>query len=395
MIGSTTLLRVTYLSLDPLDSTVGASQVLAYVRRLAERGVQVELHSFEHQLSGELAGDLAERGVDWRPHPYGRGGVLGGFWRVARLARAIQGAEIVHARSDMAAAAAMLAGADRWLWDVRSLWAEQKVATGVLRPGSIQERVFQRIERAAARRSGQVVTLTDGIVEVLDTRHGGVVGPKVTVVTTCVDRDRFVRVEPPPGRPLRLLLAGTLNRYYDVPAMLDLVHELRRRRPTELVVAAPGRTDWDEELESAGAVRVRASPDEMPGLIGSCHVGLSVCRDDAGVSLLGAMPTKIGEFLAVGRPVVVNSGLADAASMLVAAGAGAVHGSSEADPGGAADRLLDLVDDSATVERATDLAARHFDLDAGVDSLIGAYRRLQGKPDRAPELEGPSGTVIG
>ena len=380
MTDSLALERVTYLSLDPLDSTVGASQVLAYVRRLAEQGARIELHSFEHQVSRELADDLAHRGVAWRAHPYGRGGAVGGFWRVLRLARAIRGAEIVHARSDMAAAAAMLAGTDRWLWDVRSLWAEQKVATGVLRSGSIQERVFRRIERAAAQRSAQVVTLTDGIVEVLDARHSGVVGPKATVVTTCVDRGRFMRVEPPPSRPLRLLLAGTLNRYYDVPSMLDLVRELRRRRPTELVVAAPGRTDWDRELELADAVRVRATPDEMPVLIGSCHVGLSVCRDDAGVSLLAAMPTKIGEFLAVGRPVVVNAGLADAASMLVAANAGVVHGSTAADPVSAADRLLKLVDDPATVGRATDLAERHFDLDKGVDRLIGVYRRLQREP---------------
>ena len=42
--------RVTYLSVDPVTSTVGASQVLAYVERLAERGVGVDLHSFEHHV---------------------------------------------------------------------------------------------------------------------------------------------------------------------------------------------------------------------------------------------------------------------------------------------------------------------------------------------------------
>ena len=61
------------------------------------------------------------------------------------------------------------------------------------------------------------------------------------------------------------------------------------------------------------ALRVSATRDEMAKLVSSCHVGLSVCRDDAGPSLQAAMPTKIGEFLASGRPVVVNPGPGDAA----------------------------------------------------------------------------------
>jgi len=40
------------------------------------------------------------------------------------------------------------------------------------------------------------------------------------------------------------------------------------------------------------------------------------------------------------------------------------------------DRLLDLVGDRQTTERAVALAASHFDLDEGVDRLIGVYREM-------------------
>jgi glycosyltransferase involved in cell wall biosynthesis len=180
----------------------------------------------------------------------------------------------------------------------------------------------------------------------------------------------------PPTDPVRLLLAGTLNRYYDVPVMLDLIAELRTRRPVELVVASHGGTDWDPELDGAGAVRTSATTGEMPALIASCHAGLSVCRDDAGISLVAAMPTKIGEFLAVGRPVIVNPGLQDAASMVDQADAGVVVDASAAGLDAAATRLLELLDDEATPGRATGLAAGFFDLDAGVDRLVEAYRRM-------------------
>ena len=368
--------EIVYLSVDPVTSSVGSSQVVADVCRIAERGFPVHLHSFEHEIDPNVASNLERAGVRWTAHRYGSPGARGGLSRVVRLAASLRGSDLVHARSDMAAAAALLAGVDRWVWDVRSLWAEQKIATGVFAARSLQARIFRQIERAAAHRADKVVTLTTEVIDVLDARYGGVVKPKAMVVTTCVDRDRFRLAVPPSGKPLRVLLAGTLNRFYDVPSMLDLVHELRSRRPTEFVVAAPGSTDWDEELDGAGAIRINVASGEMPGLVASCHLGLSVCRDDAGISLTAAMPTKIGEFLAVGRPVVVNPGLTDAAGMLESTATGIVYGSDSPNVALAVDRLLELVDDPATSLRAAQLAEQHFDLETGVDRLVRAYRSL-------------------
>jgi len=369
-------LIVTYLSMDPLSSTVGSSQVLAYIERLAHRGVQIDLITFEHAVDPELTQRLSGLGVTWRPQRFGLHGPVGGLGRVLRAARAVRGASVVHARSDMAAAATMLAGVDRWVWDVRSFWADQKVATGVMPAGSPQVRVMRRVEGLAARRSTAVIALTASAIDELDRRHGGVVSSKARVVTTCVDLDRFGLSDPPPGL-LRVLLAGTLNRYYDVESMFDLVAELRRRRPVDFVVASPGDTDWEDELATIEASRVSATPGEMAELISDCHVGLSVCHDEAGASLLAAMPTKIGEFLASGRPVVVNPGLVDAGRMLERDGCGVVFGSSsETGVVDAADRLEDLLADPRTPARCRSLAEFHFDLDRGVDALVEVYTAL-------------------
>ena len=117
---------------------------------------------------------------------------------------------MVHARSDMVAASVMLTGVDHWVWDVRSLWVDQKVASGVIRPGSLQERVMRWIERRAAHRSTAVITLTESAIDELDRRYAGVVSSKARVITTCVDLSRF-DISPLPPVPLRVLLAGTLN----------------------------------------------------------------------------------------------------------------------------------------------------------------------------------------
>ena len=181
--------------------------------------------------------------------------------------------------------------------------------------------------------------------------------------------------------PVRLLLAGTLNRYYDVPLMVEFVRSVARRTEVELVVAAPGVTGWEAELAEVGARFTRVDPSGMPDLVAGCHAGLSVCRDDAGVSLLAAMPTKVGEFLAVGRPVMVNAGLVDAAAMLVDRASGVVLGAGKG-PDEAAEDLLALLADEGTASRATGLAADHFDLDAGVDALVGVYLDLREGSER-------------
>jgi hypothetical protein len=101
---------------------------------------------------------------------------------------------------------------------------------------------------------------------------------------------------------------------------------------------------------------------------------LSVCRDDAGASLLAAMPTKIGEFLASGRPVIVNPGLVDAAGLLERHECGVVFGSAgHLRVGEVVDQLERLLADPATPERCRSLAEVHFNLDRGVDSLVGVY----------------------
>ena len=371
--GTSGLPTVTYVSMDPLTSTVGSSQVLAYVERLAGRGVDIDLLTFEHGVDPVVRERLAGLGVTWRPLRFGLHGPVGGLSRVLRAAWAVRGSAVVHARSDMAAASVMLTGVDRWVWDVRSLWVDQKVASGVIRPGSLQERVMRWVERLAAHRSTAVVTLTESAIDELDRRYEGVVSSKARVITTCVDLDRF-DVSPLPPVPLRVLLAGTLNRYYDVHTMLDLIAELRCRYRVEFIVASPGETDWEDELRGVEAVRVTATPGEMAGLVSSCHVGLSVCRDDAGASLLAAMPTKIGEFLASGRPVIVNPGLVDAAGLLERYECGVVFGSAgNPKVGEAVDRLVSLLADPGMPERCWSLAEAHFNLDRGVDSLVGVY----------------------
>ncbi|MGH2661333.1 MAG: glycosyltransferase [Actinomycetota bacterium] len=373
-----------YLTFDSVREGVGASQVLPYIEGLAARGVAVTLHSYEKEAPDpDTVRKLRGKGVRWVARTFGRPGSAGGALRVLRGIPLVRGANLVHARSDLPAASAMLARVPRWVWDVRSLWADQRIALGDLAPGSAAERILRRVEAAAARRSAGIVTLTGAAVEVLAERHGESIRDKAEVITTCVDLARFAPAPLPEGDEVRLLFSGTLNAFYDLPAMLRLAERLRARRPVEVLVATPGSTAWDGVLAGAGVTRRAVGPQEMASLVASVHAGLSVCRLDAGISLRAAMPTKIAEFLAAGRPVVVNRGLGDLDELLPPARAGVVVGSVDDDGlDEAAGRLQSLLEDPETPERCRTLAERHFSLDRGIDRLVSLYRRLAGRSSR-------------
>jgi glycosyltransferase involved in cell wall biosynthesis len=366
---------ITYLSMDAMASGIGTSQVAPYIEGLVRRGLDVTVHSFEMDSpSADHRTRFERAGVRWHPHPFGSAGAKGGLVRTLQAAYWCRGVPFLHARADVAAASAILARPERWLWDIRSFWREQRIEIGTLRPGSPEERVLRAVEHRAAYSASVAVALARAAIPVLTDRHGLQMEAKTRVIPTCVDLDRFQPTPFPTQGPLRVLLSGSINRYYDVPAMTKLVRELQRRQDTELLVLAVGKTSWEPELAEAGAARKSVAFEDMPGELAATHVGLSVCRSDLGVSLLAAMPTKIGEFLASGRPVVVNRGLGDMDDLISQWRCGVILDAST--PAGievAATELLDLLQEPDLPDRCRAAAEATFDLERGLDRLIASY----------------------
>lgn len=374
-----TALDLTYLTVDSVQTGVGASQVLPYVERMATMGVHPTLHSFERNPPelATIARLASTPGVAWRPHTFGGGGAIGGVRRVVVGAAAIRSSRLVHARSDLPAASALLAGPDRWLWDVRSFWIDQRLALGMTRPGSAPERTLRRIEAAAARSCSAITTLTAAAIPELARRHGTAVADKASVVSTCVDLNRFVQ-SPMPDGPVRVLLSGSFNPLYDVDAMLRFNEQLQSlRRGTGFTLLRPEATPWDLPVQAAGGDLSTSTFEAMPDHVASHHAGLAICRTDHPAALAAAMPTKIGEFLACGRPVVANASLGDVGALLGGSGAGVVlRGTTDADLAHAVRELLELIEDPATPERCRAVAQANFDLGAAVRRLVEIYSSI-------------------
>lgn len=365
---------LTYVTIDSLCEGVGSSQITPLVSRLSKSGLKISLISYEKfNPSAQLRAYFKSIGVVWTVRPFGSSGASGGISRLNDLRREIPKTNLIHARSDIPAVSAISSNQGPVLWDVRSLWADQKIMIQKNLFNKSMYRAYRGLESVAASKSAGMSTLTRAIVPILEKRHRRL-PPLRTVVPTAVDLDRF-KLVPKMPRKVRVLYSGTYNEYYDLALSAQFLEEFRKHVSVE--------THWARPVESIRSeIGVRetyifpSSQEGMSDLIPNYSFGISVCKLDAGPSLSAAMPTKIGEFLACGRPIVVNKGLGDMDVFIEEFDAGVILDGTTGNLVEGAIKLAGLLSDPETPYRCRALAEKYFSIDVGARKYLNLYSQI-------------------
>jgi hypothetical protein len=365
---------LTYLTIDSLTEGVGSSQITPLISRLSKTGLKINLISYEKTSPRtELLEYFKSIGVAWNSRPFGSNGLIGGVGRLNNLRREISRTNLIHARSDIPAVSGLASLQAPVLWDVRSLWADQKV---MIQENLLNEALYgfyRGLESIAASKSLGMSTLTSAVVPILEQRHKKL--PLLrTVVPTAVDLDRFKLNSLMPTK-IRALFSGTYNDYYDLELSALFMEELRKQIVVE--------THWARPLESnkfhIGVGEGKVFPATQAGmaeLIPNYSFGVSICKLDAGSSLSAAMPTKIGEFLASGRPIVVNRGLGDMDQFLKEFNVGVILDGSQSNLAESATKLISLISDPETPNSCRALAEKYFSMDVGANKYLDLYSQM-------------------
>jgi hypothetical protein len=365
---------LTYITIDSLSEGIGSSQITPLISRLGKSGLRVNLISYEKFQPGiELIDFFKMQGISWNIQSFGANGLIGGLARLNDLRRKILNTNIIHARSDLPAASGIFSNEAPVLWDVRSLWADQKII--------IQDNLFHRslypfyrgLESIAANKSLAMSTLTNAVVPILEQRHSRL--PELrTVVPTTVDLKKFVlhRSFPP---NVRGLFSGTYNDYYDLELSANFLKELNNLLPVD--------THWAKAFESSKAKIgvgeskiITLTQSDMATLIPNYSFGIAICKLNAGPSLTAAMPTKIGEFLACGRPIVVNKGLGDMDRFIEEFDVGVILDGTTKNLQESASKLVSLLIDSETPQRCRELAEKYFNMDIAAKKYLEVYHQM-------------------
>lgn len=392
---------VLYLTRNGLLEPLGQSQVLAYLRGLS-RDYRITLITYEKDEDRADAARIAsmraecERlGIRWlpqrfRPRPKVIAPALSMLrmvWLVRREVRG-QGALLIHARSYIPAAVAMIVSRMTgvpFIFDMRALWPEELITAGRLRSGSVLHRAIVAAERACLRRAGAVVLLTHAAVDHLNrTYPTDMAGQRVAVIPTCADLDRFMPADQRPAHRVIGCLGTVLSGWFRLDWLAsflsvaaerasDVVFELTTRDDPARVRAA---LDPDGRLGERLRIAPSAPEDVQRVLHGQTA---SVMFFTDGLSKLGSSPTRMAEFLGCGLPVVANDGVGDVARIIRDYRVGVLaQGPDPQAMATAWSELLALLKDPGLASRCRKAAEEVFSLGAGTASYARLYDELTG-----------------
>lgn len=352
--------RILYLTYDGLTSLIGQSQVWPYLKGLSAAGHRFDLITFEHgerfeRIGNEVANDVGESTVTWHPctfrsHPPILAKLLDQREMTATAKRVAASGrfDTVHARSYVAADTALKLKRRHgmpFLFDMRGFWVDERREGGRWpQSNPLYRHIYQHWkakERAFIGESDHIVVLTEAaksVVEGWDDYRG----QPVTVIPCCIDHAAFALRAPESRKMARarlgisetatvLVYLGSVGTIYLLKEMLRFFSRLRRVRPgskflfigwlkrEEILAAASAE---GIEIQSNEIIIQPAEHGEVPFWLAATDVAVALRQP--GFSSLGASPTKLGEYLACGVPVVVNDGVGDVREIVEQLNAGAV-----------------------------------------------------------------------
>ncbi len=404
--------RVLFISYNGMLEPLGQTQVIPYLRELARKGVRFTLLSFERPKAFEAEGmlkceqlgeELASQGIEWHWLRYHRRpslpatiyDVLVGIRKAKSLIRRNQ-IEMVHARSHIPATIALALKSRlgvKMIFDLRGLMAEEYVDAGHWRRGGIRYGITKAAERRILASTDAVVTLTEKIWPIIK-EWKGLRGRTVqhAVIPCCVDLSLFKfsdeerarrRAELGLGDRFTLVYCGSLDGWYLTESMVDFfANFLQRRRDAHLLWLTTGD---HKRIKSLMRSRNVGADNFSVRSVAAATVPSYLAAGDAGIAFIkrciskvASSPTKNGEYLACGLPILINAGIGDSDALVNEWKAGVlIEDFSDEQFVSAGRRLEEMVEEPGVRKRARFAAEQLFDLsNVGAERYAGLYRRV-------------------
>ncbi len=397
-------MTVIYISYDGLMEQLGQSQVLPYLKGLANgRSIILITYEKSHDFDdnsrrSHFATVTENAGIRWIPLRYHQKptiiatayDILIGFI-VCCFLLSTNRVQIVHARGYISSVIALWLKRIfkiRFIFDMRGFWIDQRVELGIWREGTMIVRFARWLEAGFLQRADVVFALSPAAVLAMKS-WPAVIGRDIRfgVVTTCTNLELFK--PPPDGLRVRynkfftLGYVGNAGRGYCFDPVLKIYIAIRglipdarfkivNRNDHDLIkgrLAAYGVDVADVELIACDYPQV---PSEIWG------IDLGVFFYEWKKTHVSSVPTRMGEFLACGVPCISDVSGAGILEILEKEGVGVAlrdHGVASIDA--AAAKGISLASNIEIRRKCVEVAQQCFSLETGVSTYERVYRDLE------------------
>jgi glycosyltransferase involved in cell wall biosynthesis len=340
-------MKILYLSYDGMTDSLGQSQVLPYLLRLAEKGIAYTIISFEKEenfVANKTTIENLLKGtcIKWNPLRYTkRPPVLSTIFDVWKLKKAVkkelqQGkVDIIHCRSYISALAGLSFKRKNnipFIFDMRGFYADERLDGEIW---SLKNPVFKLVynffkkkEKEFLTESEAVVSLTACGKQVIESWKLSNQSP-ISVIPCCTDETHFdpAKVDLERVKSLKNELGilekdyvisylGSIGTWYMLDEMLDFIKVLFTkkenskalfitREPKEMVLSEAKKRG----LDTSRIIIQSANREEVPTMVSLSDVSLFFIKPV--FSKKASSPTKMGEILNLNIPIVCNSDVGD------------------------------------------------------------------------------------
>lgn len=399
-----------YLSYDGMTDPLGRSQVIPYLERLSPHFF-ITILSFEktenykkEQNSTRLV--LQKSGIRWRPLRYTKHpAVLSTLWDMMKLYLAIQeqirtqDVRLIHCRSYLTTLVALAFHRKvKIIFDMRGFWIDERVDGKIWDTSKwLYKTIFRylkRKERVLMTECDAIVSLTLAAVPVIRSwQSSSAHSIPVTVIPCCTDTGFFSRSEQHlmqaaatkkqlgiPDNVLTIGYLGSIGTWYMLEEMLDFFSVFRSRHDAIFLFITPDSPEFirtaavKKGIPQAAIRIIKASREEVPAY--TLMMDVSIFFILPSFSKTASSPTKLGELMSLGIPVVCNSGVGDVEKIVTEENCGIVIAEfTTAAYLRAASELITLYrqQDKAAIRQS---AIRRFSVDEGATSYLSIYRNL-------------------
>ncbi|HZH96141.1 MAG TPA: glycosyltransferase [Flavisolibacter sp.] len=402
--------HILYLSYDGLTDSLGQSQILPYVKGLSKLGYRFTILSFEKRerfaKNRSLIQSLVdESGIQWVPLPFTvNPPLISKFYDAMQMRRKAAALHkensfaMVHCRSYIAADVGLYMKqrfGTKFFFDMRGFWADEKKDGGhwdIKHP--ILRRVYnyyKKKEKEYLQNADYVISLTEAGKRELMTWPFYDKKVPLQVIPCCADMSLFSVTDATQKRESREHLGidadrlvisylGSVGMWYMLDEMLQFFQEVKKVYSTALFlfVTHSDPSIIEKKIDSLGLAQndfiiMESKRKDVPGVMKASDINISFIKPV--YSKISSSPTKLGEVLSMGIPVVCNSGVGDVERIVTGINAGyIIHDFSEATFTRAVQAIPELVQKSPSLIRneARDI----YSLDIGIEQYAKCYETL-------------------
>lgn len=402
--------NILYISYDGMTDPLGQSQVLPYICGLSQKGYRYTLISCEKPERYEANRAIIEKictenHIDWQPMLYHKNPpVLSTIWDVISLQRKAfklhiqKKFDLTHCRgyiSSLIGLSLKRKHSVPFLFDMRGFWADEKKDAGAWPLSNPLYKMvyefFKLKEVDFIKESDAIVSLTNAGKNEMLRWDLDINSDKIRVIPCCVDTEHFSakRITAQEIETLRknlkiqssetiLSYLGSIGTWYMLEEMLDFFLIWLQFHPNSKLLFITH--DEHERINKAASERnisdkiiIRPGQrQEVPALLALSQASLFFIRPT--YSKMSSSPTKQGEIMAMGIPIICNTGVGDTDTIVKKYNSGALV--SEFNEAGYRQAILDFDNKNFEPENLREGSIDYFDLKKGVESYFNIISNI-------------------